>query len=94
MELSDKCVKELQVVVDAEVKRRTDKLKQRVAGIEKDRAKIQQECADVRRQFETEQTGRKQAEGRITNLDQELRESKASEKALKTALAEKEEVKA
>lgn len=94
MELSDKCMKELQAVVDGEVKQRTGKLRQRVTGVEADRDKIRQERDDVRRQFETEQEARKQAEGRAAKLEKELRESVASEKALKTALAEQEEVKA
>lgn len=94
MELSDKCTKELQAAVDDEVKRRTDKLRKRVTGIATERDKIRRERDDVRRQFETEQAGRKQAESRVTLLEKELRESVASEKALKTALAEQEEVKA
>lgn len=94
MELSEKCVKEVQKTVDDEVSRRTKKLKERVAGIEQDRNKMRQERDDVRRQFEKEQAERKTVESRLAKLEQELRESKASEKALKTALADKEEVKA
>lgn len=88
MDLSDTCVKELQAVVDGEVIRRTAKLKDRLRGVEKDRAKIQQECRDVRNQLEIEQGAVKLAGEMTVRLEQELRETKASEKALKTALVE------
>ncbi len=87
MELSDKCGKELQVAVDAEVKRQTVKLKQRAAGLEKDRDKMRQERDDVRAAFVQEQVNAKNLNDHVGRLEQQLRESLASEKALKTALA-------
>ena len=94
MELSDKCKKELQAAVDEEVKRQTVKMKDRLRGIEKTRDTAVQECESVRRQLKIERKDKEAALARVESMEQELREAKASERALKKALAEKEVVEA
>ena len=88
MELSDKCVKEISKIVDDEVARQTTKGRKRIAGLDKELQSVRQKLTDVKRELETEQSGKKIAEGRIESLQIQLRESQVSEKALKSALAE------
>ncbi len=91
MELSEKCGKELQAAVDAEVKRQTAKMKDRLRGIEKVRVTAVQECESVRRQLKIERKDKEAALARVEKMEQELREAQAAEKALRSALAEKVE---
>lgn len=88
MELSEKCGKEIQVAVDAEVKRQTSKMKMRMAGLEKDRDKIRRERDDVRASLVQVQARGKNLDALVESLEHRLHEARASEKALKTALAE------
>ncbi len=89
MNISDKCVKEIGQAVDAEVKRQTVKLKQRVASIEQDRQKIQQTANSLKTGLQATQKELDIATKRITDLENELHEEISMVDALKAQLAAK-----
>lgn len=87
MDLSDSCVKDLQTAVDLEVRRQTIKMKTRMASLENNARKQQQNADNLKRELESAQKTNVGLVGRVEGLEDELHRAKATLEALQDQLA-------